>query len=983
MINFAKLYSAHLRSSRRTILIASIGLICALTIVSSTNYYFDNSKKELIENYFTNYSSSSDNRPDYQGNVHADLPYTNQSTTDVLDIIKNTANSYNIDFFKSITINPMISGIVIPTNYSDQFINQIKVQSSTNNSAFVVQLTDQYRSELQVLNSKQALDSQSKLPSKTSGIPEVYVLYVNQSYNQPKTVNFNNSRLVNLYECSNCMNPTAYNSDPVNVTGQGFLNEDYSLCTGESGCITISQYDNYPALVNLTRNYYGGGSTYIFVSNLESFSSYIINNRDNFIDQAFSVYSIKINFDYAKIDPFNSGAVVNTVNLFSQKLADNFINNPGKSYSGFYPSFYSEYKFLGIQSTLTSFIFGLVLVSLPILVATIFVINYSFGLIYKEIVRHIGVFKTRGATGNMLLAFQLVDNAIIIILSILTALLAGIPLAFLVLRTDFLLSFNYPAPNFYILNFEAVSNLLFYCAIILTIIVNSTRIRRLSQMSIVDTEQPMDKAEPFWKKHYIDIVLFSFGMVMYGAFYILLHVPSLVQSLGPLIIILSLFMLPSPFALVIGIVLLINRLIPVVLNKIGTTLWFRTGDLIAFSFKNIIRHRQASTRAVMLIAILITFVVFFYTLPYSSVKNNEINLYYQNGAEAVANFGGNTYNETTLQIIENNFSQYLDGFSPYVMMYSIGDNYHILLVNTSSYLNSAYLNFDLGLKHNIQKDFKDLSNTNSSNQLLLNILVNQDALDNRHSSIGDNFTFILDQNVMKLHIIDSFVNWPFLKYRYQYYSSLTKLGIGDISYFTNTLNHSLLNSNFFGSDEQGVFFNFKDGVNQTLVSSWIEGNTSLIMKSITADSQKQFYSGIEFRLQVGQVNNDVLMVLAITIIVLIMFAYLQLTERRKEIFTERALGIKLPQISLLFFIETMILSITSLVLGIGVGVFLMELLAIVLFNPSQSYPGYQVIIPVDIILITAIMVLISSILVSVIPAYYVTKQDISKSFGEN
>ena len=79
----------------------------------------------------------------------------------------------------------------------------------------------------------------------------------------------------------------------------------------------------------------------------------------------------------------------------------------------------------------------------------------------------------------------------------------------------------------------------------------------------------------------------------------------------------------------------------------------------------------------------------------------------------------------------------------------------------------------------------------------------------------------------------------------------------------------------------------------------------------------------------------------------------------------------------------MILSMTSLILGLGVGIFLMELLAGVLFNPTQTYPGYQVIIPLDIISITVVLVLVSSILVSVLPAYYVTKQDISKSFGEN
>ena len=60
----------------------------------------------------------------------------------------------------------------------------------------------------------------------------------------------------------------------------------------------------------------------------------------------------------------------------------------------------------------------------------------------------------------------------------------------------------------------------------------------------------------------------------------------------------------------------------------------------------------------------------------------------------------------------------------------------------------------------------------------------------------------------------------------------------------------------------------------------------------------------------------------------------------------------------------------------------MELLAILLLDPLQSYPAFEIVFPVEIIVITTGLILICSILLSVIPAYFVTKQDISKSFGE-
>lgn len=619
----------------------------------------------------------------------------------------------------------------------------------------------------------------------------------------------------------------------------------------------------------------------------------------------------------------------------------------------------------------------LFLVSLPVLLATIFVINYSFGLIHKNVIQHIGVYKTRGGTAWMLFDFQMLDNLLIMILSILVALVTGIPLSSLVIKTNYLLSFNEPAPAYLVLNFTAVATLLFYTAVIMILIVNMRRLKRLSQMSIVETEQTAETDEPYWKKHFLDVILFGFGMMMYGVFYELAHNPNIAQNLGPIIIVLVILMIPAPFAIIIGLILIINRILPVILNKIGTTLWDRTGNLLAFSFKNVIRHRQASTRAVMLISILLAFMVMFYALPYSLVVNNETNFYYSNGAEGRAQFTSG-YNATDVSTIESNFSQYVT-ISPYVILSAFipGNNMYVMLVNTSTYLKAAYLHFDLGLTKNLKQDISNLK-INASNFSTLNILMDTTALQQRRTTVGSNITINNDQSSIKMHIVDSFKNWPVINSQYQYSTT----AIGDISYYLDNLSQSVTGSPFNNIEQSGVFFNFQPGVNQSLVASWIEGNTSLSNINLESVSQKQFTSGIIFRLEVGQINNDVLMVVLISIIVLIMFAYLQLNERKKEIFTERAIGMKLHQIASLFFIETIILTLTSVILGVGVGAFLMELLAILIFNPLQTYPAFEIVFPINLIAITAIIIIICSIIVSTVPAMFVTRQDISKSFGE-
>ena len=84
MFNIFALYFGHLRSSNRVLVISAVGLICALTMVSSTNYYFDNSKKAIIDDYFSNYGSSNDIQISFSRN------FPNDANT-----LSNTINTIN------------------------------------------------------------------------------------------------------------------------------------------------------------------------------------------------------------------------------------------------------------------------------------------------------------------------------------------------------------------------------------------------------------------------------------------------------------------------------------------------------------------------------------------------------------------------------------------------------------------------------------------------------------------------------------------------------------------------------------------------------------------------------------------------------------------------------------------------------------------------------------------------------------------------
>ncbi len=143
MLNFIKLYSGHLKSSKKVLIIASIGLICALTLVSSTNYYFDNSKVELVNNYFSNYSGPG--RSDVQFSVSlVNLNSYNKSFSTIVSDVNYTQKEFHVNYFKSIVIQPELSGLELTVNSSST--------SGYNSTIQVVQLTNSFIQELTKIN---------------------------------------------------------------------------------------------------------------------------------------------------------------------------------------------------------------------------------------------------------------------------------------------------------------------------------------------------------------------------------------------------------------------------------------------------------------------------------------------------------------------------------------------------------------------------------------------------------------------------------------------------------------------------------------------------------------------------------------------------------------------------------------------------------------------------------------------------------------
>lgn len=972
-LTFLSLYRGHVRNSRKLLLIACIGLMCSLTIISSTNYYFDNSKKNLMDDYFINYSSI-DNEKYFSSDIYISFnkvpPYQEGIKTQSINHVVEVQKGFNINYFKSITAIESLNGLFIPVKVLNEN-HFLPVQ--------VVELDNYLYNELYQINKINPLVRNSTLNRDNLEFPDAFVVYFQKSSNDNiPELSLSSNFLSNLTDCKNCGNATNIYTVKVN----GFTSVDIEKYIIENKVqYSNPNFQNFPVLANLRFKYNIDSEIVLFTSSIKEFSTilYPKNPQSSQYYTTFN-YVISINFDYNKIDPFKSDQLVSTIRTFDNKLADRFFTTFSDKITFFSLNFRTQTRFQAINNILTDLLFYILLIGVPVLLVSIFAINYSFNLLNKNILSQIGNYKTRGASSWIIFGFQICDLILIMIISVIFALFSGIPLATLALKSDFLLSFNYNSPDFYVLNFSAVSSLLLYCAIGIMFFTNTMRIKRLSTISIIETERPLEKEEIFWEKHFLDFFLLLFGLITYLILYSFVKNPNFAQSLNLIIGPLAIIMIPAPICLVLGLILIINRIIPIIIENVGMYIWKKNGNLMAFSFKNLIRFKQSTARAIILISILIGFLIFFYSLPYSALKNYENNLYYQNGAEALATFNTG-YNESDLNYIGSNLSNYLESYTPYVVLSSqdiiSGNSFIFLLVNVSSYLNSAYLKFDLGLKNQLNEDFVNLKNSNHSDISNLKIILDKTTLIRSKSLINQSLTIFNSNTSLKLHIVDSFKNWPFIKSQYAYYPSLA---IGDINFYTYSLNKSIKSSVFLRVMDSGIFINFKEGVNQTTISRWIEGNTTIVFKSLFSVKSFEYIQGIQFRTQVGQINNEVLISIIMVVIILIFFSYIHLEERRKEIYLMRSLGMKSNQIRSIFLLESIVLIIISIMTGLTIGMILTQLLSLLLINPLQSYPPYIMVFPFDIISITICLVISVCIMISIILAYLASKQEIDELF---
>ncbi|MFX0184804.1 MAG: FtsX-like permease family protein [Candidatus Hodarchaeota archaeon] len=689
----------------------------------------------------------------------------------------------------------------------------------------------------------------------------------------------------------------------------------------------------------------------------------------------------KIFLDKTRFDAFNTNSEIFQLQHFLQALQQNFYIVTS------FPEVRSPIH--GLMKEFEATIFGLILilllVSLPVISIALYLVVYSFGLIRRQKQAQIGIIKTRGGSWQQILGILLGEMMISTIIAILVGFLLSLFLSDFVMRsTDYLTFLGQTIPV------KASLELLLGLIVIgigIALLLNFVRIIRISRQQIIETLVPTEVRDPLWKRYYLDILMFILGTAAWLILNALVRpvsggetfqgTPDVRPNPNPSSDLISLLMLliglPAPFLIFFGTIMLIARFFPVLMKKLADLLWKVEGGVNAFAIRNIVRHKQAANRAVLLITLALSFSILASSLIFSLDETQHLKFYYQEGAD-VSLSTGTTLNETVFTQLQQNVSHLSRISGVFSANYWSGDiiyrHYQFLFVDPVTYAETAFTDPSFKLSSSLPT----LINQLADNTTLLLFDGNLKA-DISKPLIGENLSIQFKTpnktEVLSFRIGGTFKLWPTFYPQSWHDFSTNYWIIGSLGMF------NCLNQSSYLSNVEGTYLAKVDSL--TYIEETVETITNMTGKrpSSAALAYKEYKTSFERHFQLSILNSNLVISIAVAVIGMVMFAFFTYVDREKEIGVERALGMTRFQTAQSFLVEAATILIFGSVIGYLTGVFFVTMF-LQITQVGQTIPPQVIIYPTKLLVPLIAGILIAAGIGSVLPAYFATRKDVSR-----
>lgn len=632
------------------------------------------------------------------------------------------------------------------------------------------------------------------------------------------------------------------------------------------------------------------------------------------------------------------------------------------------------YRIQMYESSLLGLLIILLLVSFPVICIALYLVTYSFGLIRRQKQEQIGIIKTRGGSWFQIFTILTGEMVISTIIAVSIGFILSIFLSDAVLRsTNFLEFQGNPIPVQF--SWKMFENLIFW-GLLLALLLNFTRIIRMSRQKITDTLVPVETQNPLWKRYYLDVIIFIVGTATWLLLMTLIRTASSGEDIGNfylIYMIVSLLGIPAPFLIFFGTIMVIARFFPILMKKLSEFLWKLDGGINAFAIRNIVRHKQAANRAVLLITLAISFSILASSLIFSLDETEQSNLYYAHGADITLDANG-FHNETIISLLKKNVTDITHVSCVYSANYYssgvVGRSYRFLFLDPTTYAHAAFFKSS----YKISDSIDNLMTQISDNKTIL--LFNKNFKNSvSNFELGDNLSIHFSNNTFNemknLKIGGTFHLWPMMYPESWYDPTENYWLIGSLGMFQE------LNQSEYLANIEGKYLAKLDS--QTNIEYSIEKiynmtNTTPESPALDYIAYKESFSR-HFSLSI--LNTDLIICVTVSVIGVIMFAFFTYVERGKEIGVERALGMTRIQTATSFLVEASTILTFGTVIGFFTGTYFVTMFLQVT-QIGETIPPVVVAYPITLLFQIVLFILIIAAIGTITPAYMATRKDISR-----
>ncbi|MHA2306825.1 MAG: FtsX-like permease family protein, partial [Candidatus Hodarchaeales archaeon] len=626
------------------------------------------------------------------------------------------------------------------------------------------------------------------------------------------------------------------------------------------------------------------------------------------------------------------------------------------------------------EMTIIGLIIIMLLVSFPVICIALYLVTYSFGLIRRQKQEQIGIIKTRGGSWLQVLTVLLGEMVISTVLAVFAGFILSIILSDVVLRsTNYLEFLGNPVPVRF--STRMIQDLIIW-GIIIALLLNFLRIIRMSRQNITDTLIPVETRGPLWKRYYIDVIIFIVGTATWMILMTMIRMTSTGEDVGGFYVIymlVSLLGIPAPFLMFFGTIMVIARIFPFLMNKLAEILWKIEGGINAFAIRNIVRHKQAANRAVLLITLAISFSILASSLIFSLDETEHLKHYYKHGAD-ISLSGNGIYNETITKLLKENVTDITHVSSVFSAEYQIHGmiwrEFNFLFLDPNTYGQTAFFKSSFKLSNSLSNLMEKISD----NQTII-LYEGNFKNDVSKPKLGDNLTIFFSNSItsksLSFKIGGTFNLWPMVYPESWYSLDYHYWMIGSLGMF-ESLNHS----NYLSRIENSYLakLDSKTNIENTVEKVYNLTNITPISPALKYIQYKESFTR-HFTLSI--LNTDLIICVTVSVIGVIMFAFFTYVERGKEIGVERALGMTRVQTAISFLVEASTILAFGTVIGFLTGTYFVTMfLQITQFG--VQIPPIVVTYPIPLLIQILLAILVVAGIGTVAPAYMATRRDISR-----